>query len=165
MKRLGEFWWGFREFWQRGRAGVALFLVSLFVCIYGYIAADYEITQGWKGYVSIQSILKDISIFIPVGGVLVGMIVGGVDLMMLLSDWYRERLEKRIEAAKAEGIAEGRDEGVAEGRAKGVAEGKAEGRAEVYQAIAEWDRRRQEAAARGETFTEPPPGVPQNGQQ
>ncbi len=70
---------------------------------------------------------------------------------MLLSDWYLDRREKRIQAAKAEGIAEGKAEGIAEGKAA------------VYQEIVEWDRRRKEAAARSEEFTEPPPGVPQNG--
>ena len=68
---------------------------------------------------------------------------------MLLSDWYLDRREKRIQAAKAEG----------------KTEGKAEGKAEVYREIVEWDRRRREAAARGEEFTEPPPGVPQNGSE
>ena len=58
-------------------------------------------------------------------------------MVMLLSDWYLDRREKRIQAAKAEG--------------------KTEGKAEVYREIVEWDRRRREAAARGEEFTEPPP--------
>ena len=60
---------------------------------------------------------------------------------MLLSDWYLERREKRIQAAKAEGIAEGE--------------------AKVYQAIAEWDRRRRETEARGDKFMEPPPAPPE----
>ncbi len=58
---------------------------------------------------------------------------------MLLSDWYLARQEKRIQVAKAEG------------------------KAEVYQEIVAWQARRTAAEARGETFTEPPPGVPQNG--
>ena len=62
-------------------------------------------------------------------------------MVMLLSDWYLDRREKRIQTAKAEG------------------------KAEVYREIVEWDRRRREAAARGEEFTEPPPGVPQNGSE
>ena len=150
MKKLGEFWRvSVRDFWKTGKAGFALFLISLFVSIYGYIAVDYEITKGWNGHESVQNILKDISASIPVGGVLVGMIVGGIDVVMLLSDWYLDRREKRIQAAKAEG----------------KTEGKAEGKAEVYREIVEWDRRRREAAARGEEFTEPPPGVPQNGSE
>ena len=143
MKKLGAFWRAVRDFWRTGKAGVALFLVSLFVTIYGYIALDYELTRGWQGHESIQNVLKDISDFIPVGAAFVGMIVGGIDLLMLLSDWYLARQEKQIQAAKAEG--------------------KAEGKAEVYQEIAAWHARRTAAEARGETFTEPPPGVPQNG--
>ena len=51
----------------------------------------------------------------------------------------------------------------AEARAEGKAEGKAEGRAEAYREIAEWNSRRLTAEARGEEFTEPPPGSPLNG--
>lgn len=32
---------------------------------------------------------------------------------------------------------------------------------EVYQKVAEWDRRRKQAEERGETFTEPPPAAPE----
>ena len=78
-------------------------------------------------------------------------------MVMLLSDWYLDRRERRIQAAKAEG----KTEGIAEGKAEGIAAGKAE----VYREIVEWDRRRREAAARGEEFTESPPGVPQNGSE
>ena len=56
--------------------------------------------------------------------------------------------------------AEGREEGRAEGRAEGKAEGRAEGRAEAYREMAEWNSRRLAAEARGEKFTEPPPGHP-----
>ena len=57
---------------------------------------------------------------------------------MLLSDWYLARQEKRIQVAKAEGIAEGK--------------------AEVYQEIVGRQARRTAAEAWGETFTEPRPG-------
>ena len=50
----------------------------------------------------------------------------------------------------------------AQARAEGRAEAKAEGRAEVYREVAEWNRRRMEAEARGEKFTEPPPAPPKN---
>ena len=80
---------------------------------------------------------------------------------MLLSDWYYDRREKRIQAAEAKGKAEGKVEGIAEGKAEGIAEGQAQ----AYREIADWDRRRKEAAARGEEFSEPPPGVTQNGSE
>ena len=50
----------------------------------------------------------------------------------------------------------------AEAIAEGKAEGKAEGRAEAYREVAEWNKRRLAAEARGEKFTEPPPGASLN---
>ena len=149
MKQIKTFWQVVREFWQTGKTGIALFLISFFALIYGYIAMEFEITQGWKGHVSVQNVLKDVSAFIPVGGAFVATIIGGIDIIMLLSDFIQARREKRIEAAKVEGIAEG----ITEGRAEGIVEGEAR----VYRKFAEWDRRRKEAEARGEEFTEPPP--------
>ena len=181
MKQIKTFWQTARDFWRTGKTGVALFLISLFALIYGYIALDYEITQGWKGHVSVQNVTKDISAFIPVGAALVAMIIGGIDLMMLLSDFIEARREKRIaaarEAARAEGIAEGIAEGMAEGMAEGItkgiakgiaegmAKGIAEGEARAYRKFAEWERRRKEAEDRGEEFTEPPPTKPQENSQ
>ena len=102
MKKIRTFWQVVREFWKTGKIGVALFLISIFALIYGYIALEFEITQGWKGHVSVQNVTKDISAFIPVGAACVAMIIGGIDLIMLLSDFIQARREKQIEAAKEE---------------------------------------------------------------
>ena len=81
------------------------------------------------------------------------MIIGGIDIVMLLSDWYLARREKRIQTE--------REKARAEGKAEGKAEGEAEGEARVYHEIAAWEQRRKEAEARGEKFTEPPPSPSQ----
>lgn len=151
MNEQYRLWKTVRDFWKSGKAGFVLFLISSFGIIYSYTALHYEINRGWNGHVSVQNVVKDISAFIPVNGMIVAVIIGGIDLIMLLSDWYLAKQEKRIEAAKSEGKAEGK------------AEGKVEGKAEVYQEIAAWDSRRKAAEARGEPFDEPPPGLPQNG--
>ena len=134
MKRFDKSWRAVRDLWRTGKTGVILLLISVFVIIYGYIALDYEITKGWKGHESLQNVLKDISTFIPVGGWLVGMIVGGIDCIMLLSDWYYDRLEKRraerekrIEEAKAEGRKEGYAEGYAAAKAEKDADAESPG--------------------------------------
>ena len=165
MKKIRTFWQVGRDFWKTGKTGIALFLISLFALIYGDIALDFEIAQGWKGHVSVQNVVKDISAFIPVGAAIVAMIIGGIDLIMLLSDFIQARREKQIEAAKVAAKAEGRAEGKAEGKEEGKAEGKEEGKAEVYRRIAAWDRRRKEAEDRGEEFAEPPPTQPQENSQ
>ena len=90
--------------------------------IYSYIALDYEITKGWQGHTSVQNVLKDISTFIPVGGTLITVIVGGIDIMMLLSDWFYDRREKRIQAEREKAREEGRKEGYAEGYAAAKSE-------------------------------------------
>ncbi len=149
MKKEYKLWKSVREFWQTGKTGFVLFLISLFGIIYSYMALNYEISRGWNGHVSVQNVVKDISASIPVAGLLVGIIVGGIDAIMLLSDWYLARQEKRIQTAVEEAVAE------AEAKAK----------AEVYREIAAWNERRKAAEARGEPFTEPPPGMPQNGSE
>ncbi|RKU26591.1 hypothetical protein C6497_13565 [Candidatus Poribacteria bacterium] len=165
MNKFRTFRQAVREFWKTGKTGIALFLVSLFTLIYGYIALEFENTQVWKGHVSVQNVTKDISAFIPVGAALVAMIIGGIDLMMLLADFIQARREKKIEEAKIIAKEEGKVEGIAEGIAEGKAVGIAEGKAEVYREIAEWERRRKEAEAQGEEFTEPPPTQSQNNSQ
>lgn len=145
MQQIKTFWQVLRDLWRTGKTGIALFLISLFAFIYGYIALEFEIAQGWKGHISVQNVMKDISAFIPVDATCVGIIIGGIDLMMLLSDFFEARREKRVVAA-AEAAAEA-------ARAEGIAEGEAR----AYQKYAEWEKRRREAEARGEEFTEPLP--------
>ena len=74
-------------------------------------------------------------------------------LIMVLAQGIADRLRERREKFKAELIAEG----IAEGKAEGIAEGIAEGKAELATKVADWNRRRLEADARGEEFDEPLP--------
>ena len=157
MRKEYKLWKSVRDFWTTGKTGFALFLISLFGIIYSYMALNYEILRGWNGHVSVQNVVKDISASIPVAGLLVGIIVGGIDAIMLLSDWYLARQEKRIQTAV--------EEAEAKAKAEGLEQGKAQGKAEAYQQIAEWNERRKAAEARGEPFTEPPPGITQNGSE
>ena len=61
---------------------------------------------------------------------------------MVMANWFRQNyLEPLKERQRNEGREEGREEG----------------RAELLAEIREWDTRRRDAEARGETFSEPPP--------
>ncbi|RKU19771.1 hypothetical protein C6501_01085 [Candidatus Poribacteria bacterium] len=134
-KRFGR---SVRSFWRENKAGAALFLLTVVVAVYTYIVINSQAVQTWK-----QDI-EDISTFIPVAGVIVGALIGGVDFIMFLSDWYSERQQKRIEEAEAEGIVKGA--------------------AKYYAAVKNWNDRRIEAESKGEDFDEPMP-TPQNVQE
>ena len=64
---------------------------------------------------------------------------------------FVDERRKRIEKAQAEARAEGREEGRVEGYSEGMEE--------AYSRWADWNRRREEAASRGERFDEPPPSL------
>ena len=55
-------------------------------------------------------------------------------------------------------IAQHEATGMAKGRAEGRVEGQVEGRAAANREWQDWLRRRADAEAKGEPFTEPPPG-------
>ena len=129
-------WRTIRRFWRTGKTGVALFLLTVVVLVYTYIiVVKSQSVQTWKKDV------EDISTFIPVAGVIVGGLIGGVDFIMFLSDWYSERQQKRIKEAEAEGLAKGA--------------------AKFYAEVKNWNDRRIEAESKGEDFDEPMP-TPQN---
>jgi hypothetical protein len=124
-----------RSFWRSSKTGVALFLLTSVVSVYTYIVLKSQAVQTWK-----QDI-EDISTFIPLAGVIVGVLIGGVDFIMFLSDWYSERQQKRIKEAEAEGLAKGA--------------------AKFYAEVKSWNDRRIEAESKDEDFDEPMP-TPQN---
>ncbi|MCY3551351.1 MAG: hypothetical protein OXH39_12905 [Candidatus Poribacteria bacterium] len=93
--------------WKKIRIGFSLFLFSAIFVICSVLAIDYEIKQTLKGYQSFQNIMNNAAIAAQVSTALSAVIIGVIDLIMLLSDWYSERQQKRIEKSKAEGIAEG----------------------------------------------------------
>ena len=128
-----------RNFWRENKAGVALFLLTVVVGYYTYIIVySQEVVQTWK------EDIEDISTFIPVAGVIVGTLIGGVDLIMLLSDWYSEKKQKEIKQAEEAGLAMGA--------------------AKYYAEVKNWNDRRIEAELKNEEFNEPMP-TPQNIQE
>ena len=74
---------------------------------------------------------------------------------MVLAAWLENRLERSREEYRAR-IGE-------DARVEGLAKGRVEGRAEANREWADWNERREAAAARDEPFSEPPPSVSRNG--
>lgn len=134
-----------REFWKAGKTNFALTIGLILGSLFLGYAIYQEMNAEWKGYKSLRIVLTDTSVFIPVGGLMAGVLTIIGDLMMLWSD----RSEKRIQEAAAEAAAKA--------KAEGIEEGKREGKAELAQKVLAWNLRRMEAERNGDPFYEPPP--------
>ena len=139
---------------------------------YAYLAAFFLQMSGWTAIVAwheaaygdhahaveyLRAVGRDSA---PMAQMFVLNTIGIVELgrlIMVLAQGIADRLKERREKFKAELIAQGIAQGKAEGIAEGKAEGQAEGRAGLAAEVAEWNRKRLEAEARGEKFDEPPP--------
>ncbi len=134
-----------REFWKTGKTNFVLTTGLMLGSLFLVYAIYQEIGSGWTGYKSLRTVLTDTSVFIPVGGLIAGVLTLIGDLMMLWSD----RSEKRIQEAAAKAAAEA----AAKARAEGIKEGKAE----LAGKIQEWNMRRLAAERNGDPFYEAPP--------
>ena len=114
MKKVIGFW---RNLWENGKTGIGLFLGSILFIAYSIIAVSYEIGNGWRGHLSVQDVLTDISRSIPVAGASVATLIGGIDLIVFLSRLYADRKNKRFQEAVDAAAAEAREEGYAAGYA------------------------------------------------
>ena len=83
--------------------------------------------------------------------------------VMVLASWLENRLERSREAYRAKILEEGRAKILEEGRAEILEEGRPRILAEADREWESWNRRREDAVARDEPFTEPPPSVSRNG--
>jgi hypothetical protein len=110
LKKLAGFWHLLRDYWQINLVKAIFTIVVTFVYVicYSNIALDHEVENGWKGYPSIQNLMKDISAFIPIAALLGAIHAAEVDLIMVFSEIYKNRREKRDLKMKEEGIAEGK---------------------------------------------------------
>ncbi len=92
------------------------------------------------------------------------LVVEGISYVMVMYNLWMDLLVRPIvkwheRRGEARGIAIGEARGVARGEAIGEARGVAIGEARVSQQWEDWNRRRIDAEARGEAFTQPPPIV------
>jgi len=120
---------------------LALKIFSVEVITYTILVVRHEVAKGNSPMETVQVIVVQLAAFIVVSTGSIFILFQGVDSIMFLTQIYKERLERKVEKAKAEGIAEGIEQG----------------KAEVSQQWAGWNTRRMAAEAKGIPFDEPPP--------
>ena len=129
---------------------IAAFIVfALEIGTYAYFLMPYEIAKGKPAMETTQAIFAHMANFLTVAFGSVVLIFGGIDIMMILRDYFRAEREKRIQ----------READAA--RAQGLAEGRTQGTTDMYQQWAAWNARRLDAETKGQPFTELPPPPPQ----
>ncbi|MDE0012509.1 MAG: hypothetical protein OXU36_15265 [Candidatus Poribacteria bacterium] len=126
---------------------IVLQILILFVLtvVYAVIIWQVEDTGAQTTLETFRTVVKEV---VPFSQFALLCIVGIFELGGTIMFFFTHKMEE----ATAAGIKQGRTEGVEQGRA------------EVYREwLADWEKRRQEAIAKGLPFDEPPPPNPENG--
>ena len=119
----------------------AILYFTYMTVLYPLVVIVHEIYHGWRGgWETTYLILKNVPIFFGIATTLI-LFKEGVDIM--LRRWQEAR---EISRQKRAAIAEA-------ARAEGISQG----RAEAQRTWNAWYRRQAEAREKGEPFTEPPP--------
>ena len=124
---------------------LALIVFSLQVIIFAVFVIRHELTKSNVPMETVQAVVVHLAAAMAVATGNTFILFQGVDFLMFLTQLYKERVERKVQKAKAEGIVEGK------------AEGKAEGKTEERELWRAWNDRRLEAEKKGEEFNEPPP--------
>ncbi len=131
----------------------AILYFTYMTVLYPLVVIAHEIYHGWKGgWETTYLVLKNVPIFFGIATTLI-LFKEGVDIMLRRWQEAREISRQKRAAIVEAARAEGRAEGISEGRAEGISEG----RAEAQRTWNEWYRRQAEAREKGQPFTEPPP--------
>ena len=126
---------------QRKWAALALQMFAQLVFIYGIFVTYDHVKGGWQGLQTIRAIVGDIAPFMAAAAFIPILIFAEVEIIMILYNIVKEQIaarqKKRVEKARAEGLAEGFQGANAE--------------------WIEWFKRKDAAEAAGEPFNEPSP--------
>ncbi|RKU13280.1 hypothetical protein C6501_09465 [Candidatus Poribacteria bacterium] len=121
---------------------LALTVFSIQVIVFAVLVIRHEAAKGNGPMETAQVVVVQLAAAMAVAAGTTFILFQGVDFIMFLTQLYKERLERKIQAAKVEG--------------------KAEGKVEERELWIEWNNRRLEAEGKGETFNESPPAKPKD---
>lgn len=124
---------------------LALKIFSVEVITYTILVVRHEVAKGNAPMEAAQVIVVQLAAFIVVSTGSIFILFQGVDMIMFLTQIYKENLERKVE------------KGIAAGLAQAKAEGIEQGKAEVRQQWMVWNTRRMDAERKGIPFDEPPP--------
>lgn len=116
---------------------LALSVFSLQVILYAVLLIRHEAAKGNAPMETAQVIVAQLASVMAVATGITFILFQGVDFVMFLTQLYKERVNRKVKEAKAEGIVEGK--------------------VEERKLWIDWNIRRIEAEQKNEEFNEPPP--------
>ena len=137
---------------------IALEIFTLFVSTVVYTVIIWQDVSA-SAQTTLEVFKATVKEVVPFSQLALVYIIGAFELGGEIMIRFTSKIERAVAAATEEAL----KKGLEEGREEGLKEGIAKGSVEIYRAWTDWNRRREEAEAKGVPFTEAPPPNPQNG--
>ena len=137
---------------------IALEIFTLFVSTVVYTVIIWQDVSA-SAQTTLEVFKATVKEVVPFSQLALVYIIGAFELGGEIMIRFTSKIERAVAAATEEAL----KKGLEEGREEGLKEGIAKGSVEIYRAWTDWNKRREEADAKGVPFTDPPPPNPQNG--
>ena len=129
---------------------IALEIFTLFVSTVVYTVIIWQDVSA-SAQTTLEAFKATVKEVVPFSQFALIYIIGAFELGGEIMIRFTSKIEQALEQGRKEGRKEGREEG------------REEGRVEIYRAWTDWNKRREEADAKGVPFNETPPPNPENG--
>ena len=93
-----------RTIWEEHKTSITLFVGATISLFYGIVQTHIVLSRGWQTHISVEYIIEQTSLFIPVAAVIVTVLAGGIDMSLWFSDTERKRIKKEKKRRKREAI-------------------------------------------------------------
>ena len=129
---------------------IVLEIFTLFVSTVVYTVIIWQDVSA-SAQTTLEAFKATVKEVVPFSQFALIYIIGAFELGGEIMIRFTSKIEQALEQGRKEGRKEGREEG------------REEGRVEIYRAWTDWNKRREEADAKGVPFNETPPPNPENG--
>jgi hypothetical protein len=137
---------------------IALEIFTLFVSTVVYTVIIWQDVSA-SAQTTLEAFKATVKEVVPFSQFALIYIIGAFELGGEIMIRFTSKIERAVAVATEEALKKGVEEGIKQGREEALKEG----RVKTYRAWTDWNKRREEAEAKGEPFTDLPPPNPENG--
>jgi hypothetical protein len=137
---------------------IALEIFTLFVSTVVYTVIIWQDVSA-SAQTTLEAFKATVKEVVPFSQFALIYIIGTFELGGEIMIRFTSKIERAVAAATEVALKKGVEEGIKQGREEALKEG----RVKTYRAWTDWNKRREEAEAKGVSFNETPPPNPENG--